>query len=40
MFDISINTVKNWDCGRRRPDRFKEDLILDKLAEIKEEKGL
>lgn len=40
IFDISINTIKNWDCGRRRPDKFKENLILEKLAEIKEKKGL
>lgn len=40
MFDIPIDTVKSWDIGRRRPDKFKEKLILEKLAEIKEEKGL
>lgn len=40
IFGISINTIKNWDCGRRRPDKFKENLILEKLAEIKQEKGL
>lgn len=40
MFDISIDTIKSWDVGRRRPDKFKEKLILEKLAEIKDEKGL
>lgn len=36
-FDIPINTIKSWDCGRRRPDRFKEKLILEKLGQIKEQ---
>lgn len=32
MFGIPIDTVKSWDVGRRRPDRLKEKLILEKLA--------
>lgn len=40
MFDIPIDTVKSWDIGRRRPDKFKEILIIEKLEEIKKEKGL
>lgn len=39
MFGIPIDTIKSWDIGRRRPDKFKEKMILEKLAEIKE-KGL
>lgn len=35
MFGISINTVKNWDCGRRKPDKLKEKLIIEKLEQMK-----
>lgn len=40
MFDIPIDTIKSWDIGRRRPDRFKEKLILEKLESLKTERGL
>lgn len=40
IFNVSLDTVKSWDCGRRRPDRLKENLILEKIEKIKEEKGL
>lgn len=33
MFDIPIDTVKAWDCGRRKPDKLKEKLIIEKLTE-------
>lgn len=39
MFDISIDTVKSWDCGRRRPDKLKESLIIKELARIAENNG-
>ncbi len=39
MFDISIDTVKSWDIGRRRPDKAKEKLILKELANIAESGG-
>lgn len=31
LFDVSIDTVKAWDCGRRKPDKLKEKLIIEKL---------
>lgn len=34
MFDISIDTVKAWDCGRRKPDKLKEKLILKELERM------
>lgn len=37
MFDISLDTVKSWDCGRRKPDKLKEKLILKELKSIKEQ---
>lgn len=36
LFDIPIDTVKSWDSGRRKPDKLKEKLIIEKLNEIKE----
>lgn len=35
MFGIPIDTVKSWDIGRRRPDKLKEKLIIEKLEEMK-----
>ena len=35
LFDISINTVKAWDCGRRKPDKLKEKLIIKELERMK-----
>lgn len=37
LFGISIDTVKSWDCGRRKPDKLKEKLIIEKLEIIKNE---
>ncbi len=34
LLGISINTVKSWDCGRRKPDKLKERLIIEKLNDI------
>lgn len=34
MFDISIDTVKAWDCGRRKPDKLKEKLVLKELERM------
>lgn len=34
MFDISIDTVKAWDCGRRKPDKLKEKFILKELERM------
>lgn len=35
-FGIPIDTVKSWDVGRRRPDKLKERLIIEKLEQMKE----
>lgn len=35
MFDIPIDTVKAWDCGRRKPDKLKEKLIIEELERMK-----
>lgn len=37
LFGISIDTVKAWDCGRRKPDKLKEKFIIEKLKQIKEQ---
>lgn len=39
LFDISIDTVKAWDCGRRTPDKLKEKLIIEKLESISKTTG-
>ncbi len=39
MFGISIDTVKAWDCGRRKPDKLKEKFIIEKLEQLIKEKG-
>lgn len=40
LFEISIDTVKAWDCGRRKPDKLKEKFIIEKLKQLNKEKGL
>lgn len=35
MFNIPIDTVKAWDCGRRKPDKLKEKLIIKELERVK-----
>lgn len=35
MFDIPIDTVKAWDCGRRKPDKLKEKFIIKELERMK-----
>lgn len=36
MFEIPIDTVKSWDCGRRKPTKSQERLIIKELEHIKE----
>lgn len=36
LFEMPIDTVKAWDCGRRKPDKLKEKLIIEKLEQIKQ----
>lgn len=31
LFDIPLDTVKNWDSGRRRPKDWAEKLIIKEL---------
>lgn len=39
LFGISIDTVKAWDCGRRRPDKLKEKLIIKELERMKNDRN-
>lgn len=34
LFNIPVDTVKAWDCGRRKADRLKEKLIIEKLERM------
>lgn len=35
IFEIPIDTVKNWDSGRRSPSKWAEKLIIEKLEQMK-----
>lgn len=35
LFEIPLDTVKNWDSGRRKPPEWVEKLIAEKLDTIK-----
>lgn len=35
MFEIPLDTVKNWDVGRRYPPAWAEKLIIEKLEALK-----
>lgn len=37
MFEIPIDTVKSWDCGRRKPTRSQEKLIIKELERLKKD---
>ena len=37
IFEISIDTVKSWDSGRRRPPAWAEKLVIEKLERIIDE---
>ncbi len=37
LFKIPIDTVKNWDSGRRKPPEWAEKLIIKELDRIKEQ---
>lgn len=34
-FEIPIDVVRSWDCGRRTPPKWAEKLIIEKLERIK-----
>lgn len=38
LFEIPIDTVKNWDSGRRKPPEWAEKLIIEKLERIQKER--
>lgn len=38
LFEIPLNTVKNWDSGRRSPPEWAEKLIIEKLERIQKER--
>lgn len=38
LFEISLDTVKSWDCGRRKPTKSQEKLIIKELERMKKEK--
>ena len=37
LFEIPVDTVKSWDSGRRKPDKLKEKLIIEKLEQMQKE---
>lgn len=38
LFEIPLDTVKNWDSGRRNPPEWAGKLIIEKLENIRNEK--
>lgn len=34
QFDVSIDSVKSWECGRRTPPKWAFQLLMEKLEEI------
>lgn len=34
-FGIPLDTVKSWDCGRKRPPAWAEKLLVEKLETMK-----
>lgn len=39
LFEIPIDTVKNWDSGRRKPPEWAEKLIIKELERMKDNKS-
>ena len=37
LFEIPVDIVKSWDSGRRKPDKLKEKLIIEKLEQMQKE---
>lgn len=35
LFEIPLDTVKSWDCGRRKPTKAEERLIIKELERMK-----
>lgn len=36
-FEIPLDTVKNWETGRRKPPEWAEKLIIEKLNNMEKE---
>ncbi len=36
-FEIPLDVVKSWDCGRRKPPKWAEKLIIEKLRKASEQ---
>ena len=36
IFEIPLDTIKNWDSGRRKPPMWAEKLIIKELERMKE----
>lgn len=36
MFEISLSSVKSWECGRRTPPKWALKILLEKIAELSE----
>lgn len=34
LFEIPLNTIKNWDSGRREPPKWAEKLLKEKLEQL------
>lgn len=39
LFEIPLDTVKNWDSGRRKPQEWAKKLIIEKLDKIIKSRG-
>lgn len=37
LFEIPLDTVKNWDAGRRYPPLWAEKLIIEKLERMEQQ---
>lgn len=35
LFEIPLDTIKNWDSGRRKPPEWAEKLIIKELERMK-----
>lgn len=39
MFGIPIDSIRSWETGRRKPDRFKEMYLVQQLRLLDKENG-
>lgn len=38
LFEIPIDVVRSWDCGRRKPPVWVEKLLVEKLEQMVEKR--